>query len=105
MQQRPQWVPRRQQRYDDRPRTPRTPQQYVRPPVAPTKYIGPEVKIFCGHWIPEAVFTQGCVAHRLLCPKCGMEWKGWQVITNRKSQGKKDLAEAAREKREKDSFL
>ena len=100
MQQRPQFVPRRQERFDARPRNkgyvPKQPDRR-----APAKYIGPEVKLFCGHWVPEATFEAGVRKYDLRCPKCGTSWRGSMVINNRKSQAKKELWEAIRRAHEK----
>ena len=57
-------------------------------------YRGPEVKLFCGHWIAEASFTEMTRAQEIRCPKCGMSWRGSMVIQHRKSLPKQELREA-----------
>ncbi len=66
--------------------------QHSKKPKVP--YSGPEIKLFCGHWVPEPLFTKAEETQNLTCPKCGTSWRGWMPIMHRKSQNKKDLYEA-----------
>ncbi len=50
------------------------------------------IQLYCGHRIPDAFYDKMFQAKIVRCPKCGMEWRGWQVIAHDKSLAKKELA-------------
>jgi hypothetical protein len=61
----------------------------------PPRYVGEEIRYFCGHWVALPIYLAGLKEKVLTCPKCGMSWRGYQVINRNKSLPKKELREAA----------
>jgi hypothetical protein len=66
------------------------------------QYKGPEIKLFCGHWRPEAEIEEMFKKEVVVCGTCGMSWRGYMVINHRKSLNKKELYEAIRRARERE---
>lgn len=58
-------------------------------------------QLWCGHRIDSACFGKMYRKGEVICPACGMAWRGYQVIDRDKGEPKRELMWALQRAREK----